>query len=241
VIWQFGFGSKKEDSSRAWQRLASLGLTTFSIDLRHHGARASSPAELERVRRNPDVYAEVIRGTVADLLSAIDYLEKQPYCSRNVAYAGVSLGGIIGTLLAATDNRVKAAVIMSTPGTYREVLTQPGIPLFAGTARDPAQLAAAVQILSPLEPARFIGRISPRPVLILSGLEDETVVRSTACELRAAAREPKTVVDYDGGHDPFSDPAGSSNGEAVASFLLRHVVEPTYGISGNADGTFLQR
>jgi cephalosporin-C deacetylase-like acetyl esterase len=238
VIWQCGFGSKKEDSSQAWQGLASLGLSTFSIDLRHHGARASGTAELERVRRNPNLYAETIRGTVADLRSAIDYLEQQPYCWRNVASAGVSLGGAIGAILTATDKRIKAAVIMSTPGTWREVLTQPAIQLFPASGCDPEQLTAALRILSPLDPARFMRRISPRPVLILSGLEDEIVVPSTARALQAAARQPKTIVDYNGGHDPFSGPAGVSNARAVTSFLLRNLVEPTYGISGNRDGTF---
>jgi pimeloyl-ACP methyl ester carboxylesterase len=227
VIWQFGFGSQKEDSSQAWRRLASLGLSTFSIDLRHHGARSSGTAELERVSRSPTLYAEVIRGTVADLRSAIDYLQQQPYCRRNVAVAGVSLGGVIGAILAAIDERIKAAVIMSTPGRWREVLTQSAIPLFQGSAPDPEQLAAAQRILSPLDPARFIGQISPRAVLILNGREDEIVPLSTARALQAAAREPKTVVEYGGGHDPFSGPAGVSNAQAVASFLFRNLVEPT--------------
>jgi cephalosporin-C deacetylase-like acetyl esterase len=227
VIAQYGLGSKKEDSSRAWQAFASLGLTTVSIDFRDHGARASSPAELEQAIRNPNSIAELIRGTVADLHSAIDYLENQPYCRRNVAYAGVSLGGAIGTLLAATDNRVKAAVLIATPGTFRATLTTPGVPILPGIAHHPARLRAALRILSPLDPARFIGRISPRPVLILSGREDPAVVISNARVLEAAAREPKTILEYRGGHDPASGPAGSKNGEAIVSFLLRYVVEPT--------------
>jgi cephalosporin-C deacetylase-like acetyl esterase len=238
VIWQYGLGSKKEDSSRAWQGLASLGLATVSIDLRYHGARASSPTELEQVIRNPNTIAELVRGTVADLRSAIDYLENQSYCRRNIAYAGVSLGGVIGTILAATDNRVKAAAIIATPGTFRASVTTPDDPLLPGIAHDPVRLRAALRILSPLDPARFIGRVSPRPVLILSGLEDKTVVISNARVLQAAAGQPKTIVDYNGGHDPGSGPAAASNAQAIGSFLLRHVVEPTYGISGNANGTF---
>jgi cephalosporin-C deacetylase-like acetyl esterase len=238
VIWQGGFGSTKEDSSQIWQRLAALGLATLSIDLRRHGARGSSSAELERVSRDPTLYAEVIRGTVSDLRSAIDYLETQPYCFRNVASAGVSLGGAVATILTATDDRIKAALIMSTPASWREVLTHARIPQCPERTLDPAALAPALKILSPLDPARFIGRIAPRPVLILSGLEDEIVVMSTARALQTAARRPKTIVNYSGGHDPFSGPVGTGNAEAIASFLLRNVVEPTYGVSGNADGTF---
>jgi fermentation-respiration switch protein FrsA (DUF1100 family) len=236
-MWQGGFGSTKEDSSQTWQCLASLGLATLSIDLRHHGARGSGAAELERVCRDPSLYAEVIRGTVSDLRSAIDYLETQPYCFGCIASAGVSLGGAVATILTATDERIKAALIMSTPGRWREVLTHARIPRCSERTLDPEALASAQKILSPLDPARFIGRIAPRPVLILSGLDDEIVVTSTARALQTAARRPKTIVNYSGGHDPFSGPVRAGNGEAIASFLLRNVVEPTYGVAGNADGT----
>jgi pimeloyl-ACP methyl ester carboxylesterase len=232
VIAQFGLGSTKEDSSRAWQPFASLGLTTVSIDFRDHGARGSGPAGLEQAVRNPNSIAELIRGTVADLRGAIDYLENQPYCGRNIAYAGVSLGGGIGTILAATDRRVKAAVLIATPGTFRATLTTPGVPILPGITHHPARLRAALRILSPLNPARFVGRISPRPVLILSGREDKAVVLSNARVLEAAAREPKTILEYRGGHDPGAGPAASKNGEAIVSFLLRYLVEPTYGMSG---------
>jgi pimeloyl-ACP methyl ester carboxylesterase len=241
IIWQFGFGSKKEDSSRVWPSFASLGLTTFSIDFRDHGARASSVAETERVPKDPKLLAQVIRGTVGDLHSAVDYLEKQPYCRQNVAYGGVSLGGAIGTILAATDKRVKAAVLVVTPGSWREVVTAPGVGLFPGVARHPAKLAAALRLLSPLDPARFVGRISPRPVLILSGVQDTTVLMPNSRLLQAAARGPKTIMDFTGGHDPTLGAAGASNAQAITSFLLRHLVEPTYGISGNANGTFVMQ
>lgn len=60
-----------------------------------------------------------------------------------------------------------------------------------------------------------------------------------ARRLQAAARRPKTVVDFDGGHDPAAPPDGVDNANTIFSFLLRTVVEPTYGIKGRADGTFL--
>ena len=222
--------SKKESASTAWQTLAWLGLTTFAIDFRDQGAV-----------NDPAATAERIRGTVADLRSAVDYLENQPFCRHNVAYAGVRFAGIVGTLLAADDRRVKAAVLISTPGTFRGALTTRGNSILPGIASDRTQLAAAVRTLSPLDPARFVGRISPRPVLILSGLDDKTISKANARRLQAAARRPKTIVEYRGGHDPTSGPAASSNGQAITSFLLRNLVEPTYGISGNPNGTFTQR
>jgi hypothetical protein len=56
--------------------------------------------------------------------------------------------------------------------------------------------------------------------------------------LQAAARQPKTIIDYKGGHNPVDSPDASSSAQAVTSFLLRNIVEPTYGITAQADGTF---
>jgi uncharacterized protein len=235
VIWEFGFGSTKEQTSALWQGLAALGLTTVSIDLRYQGARASSPAETAQALTNPAILPKLIRGTVGDLHSAIDFLEKQQYCSRNIAYGGVSLGGVIGTILAAADRRVKAVVLMATPGTWRGV--RPAAP---GVAKHPHAIAAFDRSLSPFDPDKFIGRISPRPVLILSGVNDQTVPLSNARLLQAAARRPKTIIDYKGPHNPAASPHVANIAQAVASFLLRNLVEPTYGISANKNGTFSQ-
>jgi fermentation-respiration switch protein FrsA (DUF1100 family) len=234
-IWEFGFGSKKEDSSLVWQGVASLGLTTVSIDFRDTGARASSQAKTSQVLTNPTMLPKLIRGTVGDLQSLIDYLEKRSYCRRNIAYGGESLGGVIGTILAATDKRVRAAVLIVTPGHWRGVR-----PVDPGLAGRPRAIAAFTRLLSPLDPDRFIGRISGRPVLIMNGINDRTVPLSNARALQAAARQPKTVINFRGGHNPADASDVPGLADAVASFLLRTMVEPTYGITANADGTFSQ-
>jgi pimeloyl-ACP methyl ester carboxylesterase len=219
VIWQYGFRSTKEDSHYAWQPLAALGLTTFSIDFRFHGARGSGEAGYREVLAQPAKFRAMMRGTLGDLRSAIDHLEKQPYCAKNIAYVGVSLGGAIGTILAARDQRVKAAALLVTPGTWSGVPTVP-----AG--------------LSAFDPDRYVGKIAPRPVLIMSGRTDTTVAIANARRLHAAARRPRTIVDFDGGHDPAAGPDAVNNANAVFSFLLRTVVEPSYDIHGQEDGTF---
>ena len=219
VIWQYGFRSTKENSRPAWQPLAALGLATFSIDFRFHGARGTGEPGYREVLARPARFRSMIRGTVADLRSAIDHLEKQPFCAKNIAYVGVSLGGAVGTIVAARDRRVKAAALVVTPGTWSGV---PTVPTGA----------------SAFDPDRYVGKIAPRPVLILSGLEDRSVPIANARRLQAAARRPKTVVDFEGGHNPAAGPDRVENANAIFSFLLRTVVEPAYGIDGRADGTF---
>jgi fermentation-respiration switch protein FrsA (DUF1100 family) len=178
----------------------------------------------------------LVTGTVTDLRHAVNYLFAQPICRQNIAYGGVSLGGVIGVQLAAVDSRIRVLVLASVPGTLRAAITSPAIvaggEVLPGLSRDPVKLAAAVRILAPLDPARAIGRIAPRPVMILSGREDTAVSFSSALELQRAARAPKTIVDYNGGHEPFgaNGAPSQSNTQAVIQFLLRYLVEPTYGL-----------
>jgi fermentation-respiration switch protein FrsA (DUF1100 family) len=80
--------------------------------------------------------------------------------------------------------------------------------------------------LAPLDSDRFVGRIAPRPVLILNGIHDPTVPRSSATAFQSAARAPKVIVNYEGGHIPQQGAAAVGNAERIASFLLRYVVEP---------------
>ena len=237
LIWQYGLGSNKEQSASVWQGAAGLGLATFSIDFRDHGQRGSLQV-LARATQNPYSIAEIVRGSVGDLRRGIDYLEAQPYCHKTIAYAGISLGGVIGTILTATDPRIKAAVIMSTPSTWRSLVPS-GI-ILSQLEHKPAQLAAALKVLAPLDPDRYIGRIPAGRLLILSGRQDSVVPLASALALQAAARNPKTVIDYTGGHDPTSGTAAASNEQAIGSFLLTHIVEPSYGVSAAGLGTYSQ-
>jgi fermentation-respiration switch protein FrsA (DUF1100 family) len=241
VIWENGLDTRPDNVTQAAQGFAGLGLSTFSIGIREQGMRTASAAEANQATSDAKRLSALIRGTAADLRSAIEYLDKQSYCAHNVAYVGISLGGIIGALLAATDERVKALALLSTPATFRMTLTTDNGPFLPGVARSPSLLETSLRALSPLDPERYVGRIAPRPVLIVSGVQDKTVVISDARRLQAATREPKTIVDYHGGHDPLAGSGAAGNAEAVASFLLRHVVERTYGVRGNTNGTFVQR
>jgi fermentation-respiration switch protein FrsA (DUF1100 family) len=229
-VWEDGLGSTKEDAEQIWQGAAKVGLATFSIDLRHHGERGTT-AQLLRVIRSPRAMADLVTGTVNDLQRGIAYLDAQPECHHDVGYAGTSLGGIIGTLLSAMDRQVRAAVIMSTPATWNALIhstadvDQLKTAFLPGLSTHPVRLRRALSVLSPLDPDRYIGRIAPRPVLILHGLQDPVVPPSAAAGLIAAARSPKTVVSYTGGHIPLMGPSAAANARAITTFLVRNLVD----------------
>lgn len=238
VIWQFGFRSTKENADYAWQGLAALGLTTFSIDFRYHGARATSKEEYRQVLEDPQKFDAMVRESVGDLKSAADFLEQQPYCDGHIAYAGVSLGGAIGTIFAAEDERVEAVILAVTPGGWRQVITAPESPLPRSIVDDPDQL----EIYRKLDPDRYVGEIAPRPILILSGKSDQTVLLKNAQKLQEAAGDPKRIFEFDGGHNPVVGPDAEKIGNEVGSFLLRTMVQPSYGVEDTKpNATFYER
>lgn len=53
---------------------------------------------------------------------------------------------------------------------------------------------------APYEPSKYIGRFSPRPVLIINGSGDTRIPERSARELFAAAGEPREQVWVQGGH-----------------------------------------
>ncbi len=224
LIFQLGLGTKKEDAAFVWPGAARLGLSTFTIDIRFHGERAETPDTLDRVERDPALVASMVRGTVLDLRRALDYLETQPACRTNVGYAGVSLGGILGALLAGRDERIRAAALMAVPSSWR-VLVDDTDAILPGLEDDATRLAAGLRLLSPLDPARWIGRISPRPVIVFSGSDDPVVPPAAAHALYAAAKKPKTLVDYNGDHDPFAGPDGTANAQRLADFLTSNLAD----------------
>jgi pimeloyl-ACP methyl ester carboxylesterase len=219
LIFEGGLGSTKEQVAPVWPGAARLGLATFSIDFRDHGERAPSPRVLAAALQQPAAIAAVVRGSVLDLERAVAYLDSRPECHHRIAYLGGSFGGIIGSEVAALDPRVAVTVLLSTPPSWNALL-RTNNPILPGAARRPARLAAALRVLSPLDPDRYVGRIAPRPVMLVSGTQDPIVPLADARVLEAAARAPKTVITYVGGHDPLIGGAATANERQISAFLV---------------------
>jgi dienelactone hydrolase len=224
LMYQGGLGTKKEAAFRIWPAATALGFATLTIDPRHTGARASKSEPLDDVLRSPDRVVSTLRENVVDLRRGLDYLERRPECRHKVGYLGTSLGGILGALLAGDDSRIDAAVLTSLGATWRERLLYSKLVL-PGIAKQPKKMEAALRKLSPFDPARWVARISPRPVMLVNGRKDPSVPAVDALNLAAAAHDPKTILFHEGGHDPFARPHGVGVARAVADFLLDNVID----------------
>lgn len=223
LIYQPGRGTPKEAAASIWPAAARLGLGVFTIDPRYTGARASVSMPLNQVLSTPQGLVPFLRNDVTDLRRGLDYLERQPACHHNVGYMGISEGAVLGVLLAGADTRVRATVLCSIAATWRAALYYLPVTL-QGVAGNAAKARAALAELAPLDEARWIRKISPRPVMIVAGLSDPYIPVSSALQLAAAARPPKLFVLHAGGHDPFAGPSGPKVAERIVEFLREYLV-----------------
>ena len=185
VLLQHGAGGSKEASYLAaaagpWVR---AGAAVASIDFPLHGERASAKLSIDLLRglagAAPTAVGQtlrlgLVRQAVTDLRRAVDALSEHPLIDPNrVAYAGFSMGAILGALFCSTDERPRAAVLA-----------------LAGGGFGPPEV----------DPARFIPRFAPRPLLFVNAERDEVIPRGATEALYAAAGDPKQIVWFDTNH-----------------------------------------
>lgn len=179
VLLQHGAGGSKEAeyldvACAPWLR---AGAAIASIDFPLHGERAES--KLGELLRAPgggrqDLVVGFVRQAVHDLKRSVDVVERLPALDADrLAYAGFSLGTMLGAVFCAHDPRPRSAALAIGGGGF-------GPP--------------------EVDPTRHVGRIAPRPVLFVNTLGDRTFSRAAAEALHAAANEPKQVAWFEGTH-----------------------------------------
>lgn len=188
VILQHGLnGSRSAEYMAAASRWADGGAAVASIDFPLHGDRASAKMSerlsssagnaiagrgLDRVETM--LWAEFARQSVLDLRHLVDALEQiEALDTKRLVYVGFSLGGILGSVYCAVDDRPRAAAFA-----------------IAGAGRSGA----------PLDALSYIGKIAPRPLLFVNAENDKTISRKQTERFYEAANEPKEIHWYDSGH-----------------------------------------
>jgi dienelactone hydrolase len=210
VLLQHGANGSKDASymdavAAPWAR---GGVAVASIDFPLHGERASAKVRgLLRQGLGLDpgggalalgIAREFQRQAVLDLRRCVDALTAQGVVTPGrIAYAGLSLGAIVGACFCAVDPRPCAAVLA-----------------LAGAGHGASDLDPG------LDPCRYVGVIAPRPVLFVNATRDSVVSRERAERLHAAAGTPREVLWFDSGH---SDLPGRAL-QAMWQFLHRQLL-----------------
>lgn len=189
-------GSASGKDSTGMVQLAGLltraGWTVLSIDLQHFGERStpllttySEQEKHDKLYNASSVYLAWVTQNVKDIRRAIDFLvEQRGVDPRRTGIVGVSRGAIVASIAGGVDRRL-SPVVMLWGGHY--------------DALENNHLPAAC-------PANYIGRIAPRPLLMINGTQDSDMIKDRSVDpLFKLAKQPKQIIWTDGGHGFMSE------------------------------------
>jgi fermentation-respiration switch protein FrsA (DUF1100 family) len=204
VFFHGNFGNVSNHFGQC-QFLTHDGFDVLIFDYEGYGASQGNP--------NPERLVE-------DGISTVRYAAAH---NRNpqggVVVFGQSLGGAVAVVVAAREPLVKAAVIEASFTSYR-LMTRYVLGRHVWTW--PLYPFAPFLVSRTCDPIKFVGAISPRPLLIIHGDEDEIVPTFMSQQLFEAAGEPKKLWIVPGaGHLGCRSAAGKQYEEEIADFFSR--------------------
>ncbi|MEK6742342.1 MAG: alpha/beta hydrolase [Nitrospirota bacterium] len=195
--------------------LVKEGYNLFIIDYRGYGWSGGEPT-LEGVHRDAD--------------AALEKLMSMPETDPDrVVVLGQSLGGSIATYTVARSrhkDRIRALVIDSAFSSFRCIAREK---LGSFWLTWPFQYPLSWTVNDDYSAEKWIGQVSPMPVLILHGLDDPVVPLHHGRMLGEAARQPKEIwLTARPGHvQSFGDESLRKNFVDYLSRVLRS--KPTVG------------
>jgi uncharacterized protein len=175
-------------------RFLNAGYNVLCFDFRAHGMSGGR-------------FTSVGHHETNDVIGAVEYLAQRPEVdAERIGVVGFSMGAAATIQAAARCPRIAAVVSDSAYASFVDaarysfdlVTRLPHYPMA------PVAMAWARWIMhvdpTRLRPVDLIGRISPRPVLITHGMDDEIVPVRHAYTLFKAAEEPKELWVVPGAH-----------------------------------------
>lgn len=223
VIIMHGYGGDKNGLQILAPAFALRGVATFAIDAEYHGDRKQPDRDL----LSPYLYRsrDALVQTVIDLRRAIDFLQsRREIDGKRIGYIGLSMGGILGGILAGVDERVQAPILIVAGGDWGYLLSNSQHPTalqlrekHSDLFKDPQKMN---EVFGPVDPVNWVARIAPRPLLMINGKGDNIVPKECTERLFAAANQPKEILWLEGGHFPQPDMVLRKVDEWISRHLL---------------------
>lgn len=178
--------------------LAARGYASIIPEVVGHGARKNG---VPLFNPDPVKMRDGFIQSVGDIRRSIDVLQTRPEIDANrIGLLGISMGAILGTMTAATDERLKTAVLIVGGGDW-QTIERKSQERFARDRRKIGDLTPEeTAVMDDIDPKNFAAHISPRPLLMISGKRDTIIPPDSARILFEAAREPKKQIWVDSGH-----------------------------------------
>jgi len=142
--------------------------------------------------------------TIPAMMLVLDHLHGREDVDRDrIVLAGGSFGALLAPAAAASEPRITGLAVLFGAGDLEA--------LIAATLEVPAPFEGPVAwlanlIVSPVEPLKYVGRVAPRPVLLVNGTGDPRMPVELGRLLQERARQPKKVVWLDIGHATVRSP-----------------------------------
>lgn len=174
--------------------LARGGWRVLSIDLEYFGERSTTllttfaeDEKHERLYNNPPTYLAWMTQCVKDISRSIDFLINEKDADQGrIGLVGFSRGAVVAAVAGGAEKRLCAVVLLH--GGHFD-------------AKEREHLPAAC-------PANYIGRISPRPLLMINGTRDTDFIKETSVgPLFELAKDPKKIIWLEAGHAAMPEEA----------------------------------
>lgn len=156
-------------------------------------------SSMEFLRDVPDIRQSVL-DMVPSVLLLTDYLwRRSDVDTTKLVLVGYSFGAPFVPCIIAHDRRASVAVMVYGGGELRTLIRH-NVNRYRGRAVSEFIGLLGGVLLRPLEPMRYIEFVSPTPLIMTNGTEDEQIPRENVDALYAKAKEPKKLVWIESKH-----------------------------------------
>jgi pimeloyl-ACP methyl ester carboxylesterase len=195
-------GNRSQFLDEAKDLARASGVVSLLPQGRFPWAASPSDAEADTAR---------IRAEIDGLRHALDLLAaRNDVEPGRIGLVGHDFGAMHGTVLAAEDRRISAAVLIAAVPRWGDWF----LPFWSISGDRHDYLRA----LAPLDPISRVGELAPRPVCFQFARGDFFIAPMTGLEFHGAAGEPKELHAYDGADHAMRLPQARAD---RAAFLAR--------------------
>jgi dienelactone hydrolase len=213
VILLHGYGGDKDDLMEAAEPLAQRGYAAVAIDAQYHGERKVEGKNM--YSSDTEMTIQAFAQTIIDVRRLIDHLEtRDDVDASRIGLVGGSMGALLGTIASGVDSRIDVAVLIVGGGNMSLMISESQLSRVIEIRSELAHAGRSIEDeardLECIDPINYIDLISPRPVLMINGRNDDIVPVSSNRALHSRAREPKKIIWYDTGHDVPEESAATN-------------------------------